>query len=129
MVGGREVGGPGGLVRCGVASPRLDPSTVALTLLALVAFASNSHLTRLALGLMAVAGVAWAAYTIMGRSLPDPIAANARSFVLACPIAALAWLVAGTSATASTRGIALAVVSGGVTSGLGDACWYRVLPR
>jgi drug/metabolite transporter (DMT)-like permease len=81
------------------------------------------------LALMAVAGVAWAVYTILGRSAPDPIAANAGSFLLSTPIAVLAWLVAGASTSASAHGIVLALVSGGVTSGLGYACWYRVLPR
>jgi drug/metabolite transporter (DMT)-like permease len=80
--------------------------------------------------LMVVAGVAWAAYSIAGRGAGDLLAANARSFLLATPIAlALSLLAAaaGSAPRASPRGVALAVVSGAVTSGLGYAIWYRAL--
>jgi drug/metabolite transporter (DMT)-like permease len=83
----------------------------------------------LGLVLMAIAGVAWAAYTIAGRAISDPLVANARSFLLSTPIAILVCAIAWPSAHASTKGIALATISGAVTSGLGYACWYRVLPR
>ena len=39
--------------------------------------------------LMAVAGVAWAVYTLVGRGTSDPIAANARSFLWSTPLAML----------------------------------------
>jgi drug/metabolite transporter (DMT)-like permease len=83
----------------------------------------------LGVGLMALAGVAWAAYTLAGRARPDPLASNARSFLYATPLGLLVVVVAHASVTASTRGIALALISGGVTSGLGYAIWYRALPH
>jgi drug/metabolite transporter (DMT)-like permease len=79
--------------------------------------------------LMVVAGVAWAVYTLVGKRTPDPLAANARSFLWSSPLALVLALLWHASLFASGRGVALALVSGGVTSGLGYAIWYRVLPR
>jgi drug/metabolite transporter (DMT)-like permease len=83
----------------------------------------------LGLVLMTIAGVAWAVYSISGRTTTDPIAANARSFLWSTPLAILVSLVSQTTAVASSQGIVLALVSGAVTSGLGYAIWYRALPR
>jgi drug/metabolite transporter (DMT)-like permease len=79
--------------------------------------------------LMAVAGVAWAVYTIVGRGTADPIAANARSFLWSTPLALLLVALDRVPAHATGQGIALALVSGAIASGLGYAVWYRVLPR
>ena len=79
--------------------------------------------------LMTSAGVAWAVYSLAGRTEPDPIAANARSFLWSGLLAvglAVSW---GAGGAASARGITLALISGSVTSGMGYAVWYRVLPR
>jgi drug/metabolite transporter (DMT)-like permease len=81
------------------------------------------------LALMIVAGVSWAVYTLAGRRVPDPIAANAHSFFWS-GLLALVLVPALRAATPTTgRGLALAFVSGGVTSALGYAVWYRALPR
>ena len=101
--------------------------------LALLTVPSVSRPDPFGLVLMAIAGLAWAAYSIAGKNLSDPLAANARSFILSSPIA-IALVLASrllphASVFASGRGIALAVTSGAITSGLGYACWYRVLPR
>jgi drug/metabolite transporter (DMT)-like permease len=81
--------------------------------------------------LMVSAGVAWGAYSIAGRGANDLLAANARSFLLATPLALALGLVATVAATrgasATAPGVALAAVSGAVTSGLGYAIWYRAL--
>ena len=77
--------------------------------------------------LMVIAGVAWGAYSLLGRrTAADRLAANAHSFVgaalLALPLAAITR-----GARATPSGLALALVSGAVTSGLGYAIWYRAL--
>lgn len=79
--------------------------------------------------LMTIAGVSWAVYSIVGKTSSDPLAANARSFLWSSPVALLVALVLHTSVAASARGIALAVISGAVTSGLGYTIWYRALGR
>ena len=79
--------------------------------------------------LMAVAGVAWGVYSLVGRTAGDPIVSNAWSFLWSSPLALLLNVAAVPSAIASGRGVLLAVISGAVTSGLGYAIWYRALPR
>jgi drug/metabolite transporter (DMT)-like permease len=101
-------------------------ATSGLALLTVPAFAQPDPVGLL---LMAVAGVAWGVYSLAGRTAPDPIAANARSFLWSSPLALLIVAVSQPSVGATTTGIALAVVSGAVTSGLGYAIWYRALPR
>jgi drug/metabolite transporter (DMT)-like permease len=81
------------------------------------------------IALMAVSGAAWAIYTLAGRASREPVAANARNFLWSSPLALLVVAAAPVAITASARGILLAVVSGGVTSGLGYVLWYRALPR
>ncbi|VTU18035.1 putative permease, DMT superfamily [Variovorax sp. PBS-H4] len=78
--------------------------------------------------LMAVAGVAWGVYSLRGRGVADPLAATARNFARAAPMAlALSLLLAG-RAHADAAGIALAVASGALTSGIGYVIWYAALP-
>jgi len=78
-------------------------------------------------GFMVVAGLGWAAYTLAGKASKDPLAGTAANFVVATPL--LAILLLGTGLTAAPAGIALATLSGAVTSGLGYALWYHVLPQ
>lgn len=77
---------------------------------------------------MIVAGVAWAAYTLLGQGEPDALAASAGNFVLCVPFVALA-LLGGWGGALSVGGVTLAVIAGAVTSGLGYALWYYVLPQ
>ena len=83
-----------------------------------------------AAALMAVSGIAWGAYSLRGRGLPDPLKATAdnfmRSLAFLLPLGAMV-LLTGADVHASGRGLVLAVISGAVTSGLGYALWYRVL--
>lgn len=79
---------------------------------------------------MAVAGAAWGVYTLRGRgSSIDPVRANAASFALTVPFAAI--LVAASAIarglSASPRGALVAIASGAVASGIGYALWYAAL--
>ena len=78
------------------------------------------------LALMAGAGVGWGIYSLAGRGATDPLAATAWNFVLALPVVLPLGLVG--FARPDVLGVGLAVVSGAVTSGLGYALWYAVLP-
>jgi drug/metabolite transporter (DMT)-like permease len=82
----------------------------------------------LAAATMLVAGVAWGAYSLIGRAEARPIAATARNFAWALPAAAVlaAWPGAWTGVSAS--GVTLALASGALTSGLGYVAWYLALP-
>lgn len=80
--------------------------------------------------LMAAAGVGWGIYSLAGRGGGDPLQATAANFVLAAPLGlTLGVVIAPGAEFPATRGIVLAVLSGAVTSGLGYALWYAVLPR
>ena len=83
--------------------------------------------TLAAEGLMAGAGVGWGIYSLAGRGQSDALAATAWNFLLALPVGVLVlvwWPGSWTWA-----GAALAGVSGAVTSGLGYALWYAVVPK
>jgi drug/metabolite transporter (DMT)-like permease len=79
------------------------------------------------LTLMAVAGLGWGVYSLAGRGAVDPLAATAWNFLLAVPLVLPLALLGFQGPDAA--GIALAVMSGAVTSGLGYALWYVVLPQ
>ena len=101
---------------------------VALLGLAVLAAPGLSAPDTLGVVLMLGAGVAWGAYSLLGRSGNDPIATNARAFAWAVAPAALLVAVPGTERTLSTSGVALAVVYGALTSGVGYSLWYAALP-
>ncbi len=83
--------------------------------------------------MMALAGMGWGAYSLAGRGQTDALGATAANFAGSVPLVAGIWLAVtglGTSgAFAQPFRIVLAVVAGAVTSGLGYALWYRILPR
>ncbi|MBC7280186.1 MAG: DMT family transporter [Hoeflea sp.] len=84
----------------------------------------------LAAAAMALSGIAWGVYSLRGRNLADPLKATAGNFLMSsafvAPLAVVV-LAAQLPVHASLRGLALATLSGAVTSGLGYALWYRAL--
>jgi len=83
----------------------------------------------LGFGLMLMAGVAWGAYSLLGRRALDPLAANAANFALAAPLVVAAQLATLRTAAlhATAAGLLLATLSGALASGLGYAVWYAAL--
>ncbi|GGE51579.1 DMT family transporter [Actibacterium pelagium] len=79
--------------------------------------------------LMSVAAIGWGVYSLIGRGIADPLAATAANFLYTLPAVLLIPLVAGGLLEANTKGVLLAILSGGVTSGLGYALWYSLLPK
>ena len=79
--------------------------------------------------LMVVSALAWGFYTLAGREAVDPLASTAANFLFATPVALAVWLIVPASLDASPRGVFLALLSGVVTSGLGYALWYFILPQ
>lgn len=76
---------------------------------------------------MAAAGASWAAYTLLGQSERDALGATAGNFLLCVPLTGLAMLLTG-GGPLPVLGVLTAIVAGAVTSGLGYALWYRLLP-
>jgi drug/metabolite transporter (DMT)-like permease len=79
--------------------------------------------------LMLTAGAAWAVYTVRGKGAAHPIAVNAGNFGRAVPFALVTSAAYVRSTSVDTGGVWLAIASGALTSGLGYAVWYAVLPR
>lgn len=79
--------------------------------------------------LMSAAGIAWGVYSLRGRKVADPLAATASNFMRAAPLALLLNLLLANQAHGNPIGIALAVASGALTSGVGYVIWYAALPR
>jgi uncharacterized membrane protein len=76
------------------------------------------------------AALGWGVYSLVGRRATDPLAETAANFILAAPLcAAVLFAWPGPGAAMTAPGVILAVLSGAVTSGLGYALWYSVLPR
>ena len=82
-------------------------------------------LSAIDLALMSFAGMSWGFYTLLGRGAGDPVRVNATSFAL-CLLFVLPLLMVGNGAL-SGPALLLAMVSGGITSGLGYALWYRIV--
>jgi drug/metabolite transporter (DMT)-like permease len=78
--------------------------------------------------LMVVAGVAWGIYSILGKRVINPSQSTAENFIRASIITLLLSLVFIDSMSISTQGILFAIASGAITSGIGYAIWYTVIP-
>jgi drug/metabolite transporter (DMT)-like permease len=79
--------------------------------------------------LMIGAGVAWGAYSLRGRGAGDPTLVTAGNFILTVPFTMVLSFLAFKHMTLDGAGIAYAIASGAITSGIGYAIWYRALPN
>lgn len=86
----------------------------------------NGALNGAGAAFMVLSGLGWGLFSLKGRKSLDPLGDMALSFVLLLPVAGLLALV---GSGWSLAGVAVAVLSGSVMSGLGYALWYRVLPQ
>lgn len=78
--------------------------------------------------LMLLAGLAWGAYTLLGRQAGPPLAATAGNFIRTLPLAGLLLLPFLGQLSWDGPGLAYALLSGALTSGIGYAIWYSALP-
>jgi len=78
-------------------------------------------------GLMAIAGIAWGVFSLRGQGVTHPVENIGVSFALGVPLALVASAVTLGDFHAAPAGIAAALVSGAVTSGMGYAVWYAAL--
>jgi len=77
--------------------------------------------------LMAVAGMAWGVYSLRAKGAGDPTSATAGNFLRAAPIAAALGVALLPWTKLDGSGIACALASGALASGLGYVIWYRAL--
>jgi len=78
--------------------------------------------------LMALAGASWAVYSLIGRGSRSPLADTTGNFVRCAPIAAGLVGFGFWTAPVAPTGVAYAIASGAIASGLGYAVWYMALP-
>lgn len=78
--------------------------------------------------LMIAAGIAWGIYSLRGKGSKNPTAVTAGNFLRAAPFALALSAAVHTHTAPDYTGILYAALSGAVTSGIGYAIWYAVLP-
>lgn len=81
-----------------------------------------------ATGAMVIAGIGWGIYSLAGRGARDALGATAWNFLLSVPVALALFTLWPVAGHVTARGIWLAIASGAVTSGLGYALWYSLVP-
>ena len=78
---------------------------------------------------MAISGLAWGMFSVLARGASDPLEANAANFFGCIPLLLLVRALPGTDFHVSADGVALAIVSGTIASGLGYVIWYAALKK
>lgn len=78
--------------------------------------------------LMLGAGIAWAVYSLRAKGTGDPTEVTAGNFLRSVPFALGLSLLMLDHVSLDAAGLGYAAMSGALTSGLGYAIWYRVLP-
>lgn len=79
--------------------------------------------------LMAAAGFSWGIYSLRGRKARDALMATASNFVLTLPLAVIVSALTLRQANLSASGVAYAIASGGIASGLGYVVWFAAVKR
>lgn len=77
--------------------------------------------------MMAMAGLAWGVYSILGQGSQNPLNDTASNFIRSIPLALILVCLFASQLTATPNTWLLAIASGAITSGLGYAIWYAVL--
>ncbi|WP_250655430.1 DMT family transporter [Alkalimarinus coralli] len=77
--------------------------------------------------LMSIAGIAWGIYTLKGRGSENPLGDTAYNFFRSVPLVLVLAIITLKDMRLSTEGALLAVISGGIASGMGYSIWYMAL--
>ena len=78
--------------------------------------------------LMIGAGIAWGVYSLRGKGAGDPTRVTAGNFLRSVPVTVVLSLLMIKFVYIDAAGVAYAIASGALASGLGYAIWYTVLP-
>lgn len=79
--------------------------------------------------IMLSSGIAWGVYSLRGRGAQDATAVTAGNFLRAVPMVIICLVLYWPKLSLDATGALYAIASGAITSGLGYALWYRVLPQ
>jgi len=79
--------------------------------------------------LMIVSGFAWAVYTLLGKQTQDALVHTMDNFVKTSIFLLLFYILFVDDMFITIEGLALAFVSGSITSAIGYSVWYYILPH
>ncbi len=79
--------------------------------------------------MMVIAGVAWAIYTLQGKTAENSIQNTTENFIRCIPFCLILFLFYADFSQTTIQGILLAILSGSIASGLGYAVWYIALRK
>lgn len=79
--------------------------------------------------IMIISGIAWAAYSISGKTAVNPLASTLSNFILAIPFVLIASLFFLQNIHINAQGVILAVLSGGLASSGAYVLWYSILQK
>ncbi|WP_326490258.1 DMT family transporter [Shewanella sp. AS1] len=77
--------------------------------------------------LMSLAGAAWGFYTFAGKGSKNPLMDTGYNFLRTLPLVLILMALSFSQFSWTQEGILLAIISGGITSGLGYTIWYIAL--
>jgi drug/metabolite transporter (DMT)-like permease len=78
--------------------------------------------------MMAIAGLAWALYSIAGKNITDAAASTTGNFILTVPVALVTPLLFHSGLHIDLNGFILGIIAGALTSGGAYLLWYSLLP-
>ena len=79
--------------------------------------------------IMALAGLAWAAYTLAGKKMPDAAVSTSGNFLGAAALALIVSPFFSSDMHADGTGIVLAIMAGAAASAGAYVLWYSLLPH
>ncbi|OTG66527.1 DMT family transporter [Acinetobacter silvestris] len=77
--------------------------------------------------MMGISGLAWAAYSISGKRMLNPLSSSLANFIVAVPIVLIVSFVLKQDIFMNTKGVVLAMISGGLTSSIAYVLWYSIV--
>ena len=77
--------------------------------------------------LMALSGISWGVYSIIGKGNKDSLKSTTENFLFSLPFVIIISLIFMNEINFTINGFSLAVISGSITSGIGYAIWYVAL--
>jgi drug/metabolite transporter (DMT)-like permease len=101
-------------------------AVVGLVVLVAPGVTAPSHIGAL---LMAIAGLSWGLYSLLGRGTGDPLEVTANNFIYLVPCVIVLSVSFAADRHLSPTGLACAAASGSVASGLGYVVWYEAQKR
>lgn len=110
-----------------IALARALGAAIAFSGLVVLMAPGTAHNDWLGAVLMLAAAIGWGAFSFLGRHASAPLSEMAAAFLWCTPLALGLWALRPDGI--DSQGAVLAIVSGAVTSGLGYALWYAVLPK